>query len=105
MTNKEILETFEDIFFEEDYVNSSRLREPEFSTSDYGFLHVKLFGGMNGWGEWKEYLYDLYELAEALETNGISMTVIKFETDVLDDVFYVELELRDLAEFYKGKPK
>ena len=105
MNNQEILETFEEVFFEDDYVDTSRLHNPEFSTTKEGVLVVTLYGGMNGWGESKDYLYDLYELLDDLEGNGIIGYIVKFNIDGLDDVFKVELELRDLQEFYKGKPE
>lgn len=105
MTNKEIEEIFEDIFFEDDYVETSRLHSPEFSNGEFETLHVSLYGGMNGWGESKDYCYDLFELIEALESNGIYAYIVKMDIDALDDLFKVELELRDFEEFYKGKPE
>jgi hypothetical protein len=105
MTSKEILEVFEDIFFEDDYTETSRLHSPELKIIDDEVLQVRIFGGLNGWGEWKDYLYDLYELIEALESNGIAAFVTKLEVDSPDDVFYVELELRDFEKWYSGRPE
>lgn len=111
MTKNEIRDIFEDIFFEENFVETSRLRDPEFYTSktsndgidEFEVLHVKLFGGMNGWGESKDYLYDLYELIEGLNNNGISAYLVKMDIDSLDDVFYVDLQLEDLEKYHKEK--
>ena len=100
MTNKEIEEIFED-----DYKDTSRLHFPEFFTSEFETLHCYLYGGMNGWGETKDYLHDLYELVCALEKNNICAHIVSVDIDSLDDVFKVELELRDLQEFYKEKPE
>lgn len=105
MTNKEIEDLFEDIFFEEDYVETSRLHAPDFSVNEFDRLHVILYGGMNGWGESKDYCYDLYELIEALESNGIYAYIVDMDIDAMDDLFRVELELRDFEEFYKEKPE
>lgn len=111
MTNKEIQKKFEDIFSEEDFKETSRLKHPEFYTSkasndginEFESFHVKLFGGMNGWGESKDYLYDLYELINALNDNNIFAYLVKMEIDALDDVFYVDLQLGDLTECLKEK--
>lgn len=105
MNNLEILEIFEDIFFEDDYVETSRLHNPELSTTEDDVLLVTLYGGMNGWGNSKDYLYDLYELLDGLESNGVVGHIVRFNIDNLDDVFKVEIELRDLQEFYRGKPE
>ena len=105
MTNQQILEIFEDIFFEDDYVETSRLHSPEFMTTEDDVVLVALFGGLNGWGDSKDYLYDLYELLDCLESNGVIGRIVNFAIDALDDVFKVEIELRDLQEFYKGRPE
>ena len=105
MTNKEIQDIFEKIFLEDDYVETSRLHMPEFHISEFETLHVSLYGGMNGWGESKDYLYDLYEIIDALELNGVNAYIVKMDIDALEDLFKVELELRDLKEFYKDKPE
>ena len=111
MTNKEIQNIFENLFFEEDFTETSRLRDPEFYTNkssndganEFEILHVKLFGGMNGCGESKDYLYDLYEIIDALNANNVFAYLVKMEIDALDDVFYVDLQLEDLKERYKEK--
>lgn len=103
MTNKEIESIFEDVFSEDIYAETSRLHNPEFCTGDFETVHVVLYGGMNGWGESKEYCYDLYDLIEALEAKGVLGHIVKVDIDPLDDLFKVELELRDLEEFNKGK--
>lgn len=105
MTNNEIKEIFEDIFFEEDYVETSRLHSLEFYETELAILHATLCGGMNGWGDFKDYLYDLHEVLDALEENGIHGYIVNMNIDALDDLFKVDLELRDLKEFYKDKPE
>lgn len=105
MTNQEIQEIFEDIFFEDDYTETSRLHSPEFRTNEFANVLVDIYGGLNGWGEWKDYLYDLYEVIDSLEANNILATVVNWNIDVLDDVFKVTLELRDLKEYYEKKPE
>jgi len=105
MTNKEIREVFEDIFFEDDFTESSRLNSPEFRINEFENVVVDLYGGMNGWGEWKDYLYDLYELIDSLERNGVVAYIVNWEIDSFDDLFKVTLELRDLKEYYEKKPE
>jgi len=105
MDNTKLQEIFERIFDRDDFTETSRLSEPEFFDNEVGNLCVKLYGGMNGWGESKDYLYDLYEIIEALESNDVHAYLVEFAIDALDDVFRVVLELRDLNEVYKGKPE
>lgn len=105
MTNIEIIHIFEDIFFEDDYVKTSRLHNPEFGMNSVGNTTVTLYGGLNGWGNCKDYLYDLYELIEGLETNGIDGYIVEFSIDPLDDVFKVVIELRDLKELTSENPE
>ena len=105
MTNEEIREIFEDIFFEEDYVETSRLREPEFELNPVGNYNVTLFGGMNGWGEWIEYLEDFSRILKGLRKNNISGYIVDMNIDALDDVFNITIELRDLEELNKEKPE
>jgi len=113
MTNEEIKEKFEDIFFEDDYVETSRLREPEFYINEasndginkFEVLHVKLFGGMNGWGKSEDYLEDLRDIIEMCKNNNIFAYLTKMEIDALDDVFYVDFQLGDLKELNKEKPE
>lgn len=101
MTNKEIIEIFEDIFFEDDFAETSRLHSPEISLNKFGNVLVCLYGGMNGFGQFKDYLYDLYELINCLEGNNIEAYIVNWDIDALDDVFKVTLELKDLKESYK----
>lgn len=103
MNNKQIEEIFEDVFFEDNYTKTSRLHFPEFTTDELEILHVILFGGMNGWGDSKDYLRDIADLIDSLEKNNIYAYVTNMTIDALDDVFKVELELRDLEEFNKEK--
>ena len=103
MTNNDIKYLFEDMFHREDYWETSRLHSLNFTTDEFDVLHATLYGGMNGWGESKDYCYDLYEILEALESKGIRAYITKFSIDSLDDLFEVEMELRDLKEFYKEK--
>lgn len=48
MTNIEIIHIFEDIFFEDDYIETSRLHNPEFGMNKAGNTTVTLYGGLNG---------------------------------------------------------
>ena len=105
MTNKEIREIFEDIFFEDDYIKTSRLRDPEFKLNEANNYVVTLFGGMNGWGNSIEYLEDFSRLLKGLWKNGVSGYIVDLNIDALDDVFSITIELRDLNEFYKEKPE
>jgi hypothetical protein len=113
MTNIEIIHIFEDIFFEENFAETSRLRDPEFyinkssndGVNEFETLHVKLFGGMNGWGKSKDYLYDLYKVIDVLNANNVFAYLVKMEIDALDDVFYVDLQLGDLEKLKKEKPE
>lgn len=98
MENSKIQEIFEDIFFEDDFKDTSRLHCPEFSLNEVQNVLVTLYGGMNGWGASKDYLYDLYELIEALESNGIEAYIVKFNIDALDDVFEVVIELKSIED-------
>lgn len=98
MTNSEIVKIFEDIFFEDDYKDTSRLHSPEFSLNEFQTQLVTLYGGMNGWGQCKDYLYDLYELVEALLCNGIDAYIVDFSIDALDDVFKVTIQLKELED-------
>ena len=98
MTNSEIQEIFEDIFFEEDFENTSRLHSPEFGVNEVQNVIVTLYGGLNGWGDFRDYLYDLYELLDALDANNIEGYIVKFNIDALDDVFDVEKELKEIED-------
>lgn len=105
MTNNEIKYAFENIFIESDYLDTSRLHCSEFTFGEADTMFVKLYGGLNGWGNSKDYFYDLYQLIEKLEKHNILAYAVNFEIDALDDLFYVTLELRDLEEFNKEKPE
>ena len=105
MTNKEIENLFEEIFLEDDYVETSRLHFPEFHTDEMEVLHVMLFGGMNGCGEWIEYLDDVMHVLKMCRKNKIYGYIVNWDIDALDDVFRVEIELRDLEEFNEEKPE
>lgn len=105
MTNEKIKEVFEEHFFENVYLETSRLHSPEFKTNNFNNLIVTLYGGLNGWGKSSEYFYDIYELINMLKMFGISAYVVNMDIDALDDVFKIELELRDLKELNKEKPE
>lgn len=103
MTNTEIKEVFEKVFSEELYEKTSRLHCCEFDVNEVYNTVVTIYGGMNGWGDWIEYLHDLKCLLKILKNNGVYGIITKFDIDVLDDVFKVEIELRDLEEITKMK--
>ena len=105
MTNKEIINIFNEEFNEDMYKDSSRLHSSEISISKFNTVNVKIFGGMNGWGNTEDYLADLLHLVINLERKGIYAYMINMQIDALDDVFYVVFELRDLKEHLKGKPE
>ena len=105
MTNKEIINIFNETFDENMYKDSSRLHSAEVSISEFATVNVKLFGGLNGWGDTEEYLADLLHLVIDLKRKGVNAYMVNMEIDALDDVFYVVFELRDLKEYLKGKPE
>ena len=105
MTNEEIRDVFEDIFFENNYVETSRLRDPEFKLNLADNYVVTLYGGMNGWGDWIEYLKDFSNVLRRLEKKSVSGYIVDVDIDALDDVFKIEIELRDLEKLKKEKPE
>lgn len=57
------------------------------------FIRVVISGGENGLGKFSNYTLQLNLLANRLEEEFSEVWLIKWENDVLDDVWYLELGL------------
>ena len=60
----------------------------------YLFYKVTVSGGKNGNGKWAEYFSSLSKFADAVESNGMEIWLVKMYNDVLDDVFYATFGIR-----------
>ena len=68
----------------------------ENATERYNFT---VSGGLNGAGSWSDYLDDLSDFAQSLKKqSGWEPVVIDVNSDVLDDIFYVEFNLFNPGE-------
>ena len=61
----------------------------------HGTYVMELCGGFNGNGDWSKYLVDLSEIIKKISTK-YDTWVIGLDNDVLDDIFYVKLGVREL---------
>lgn len=57
------------------------------------FIRVVISGGENGLGKFSNYTSQLNLLANRLEKEFSEVWLIKWENDVLDDIWYLELGL------------
>lgn len=57
------------------------------------FIRVVISGGENGLGKFSNYTLQLNLLANRLEKEFSEVWLIKWENDVLDDIWYLELGL------------
>ena len=57
------------------------------------FIRVVISGGENGLGKFSNYTLQLNLLANRLEEEFSEVWLIKWENDVLDDIWYLELGL------------
>ena len=57
------------------------------------FIRVVISGGENGLGKFSKYTLQLNLLANRLEKVFSEVWLIKWENDVLDDIWYLELGL------------
>ncbi len=57
------------------------------------FIRVIISGGENGLGKFSNYTLQLNSLANKLEETFSEVWLIKWENDVLDDIWYLELGL------------
>lgn len=57
------------------------------------YYTVTVFGGKNGTGAWSDYLKSLSELVSRLESQFNDVWVRKWNIDVTDDVFDVEIAI------------
>lgn len=58
------------------------------------FYKVTVSGGKNGNGKWGEYFSILSKFADAVESNGMEIWLVKMYNDVLDDVFYATFGIK-----------
>ena len=58
------------------------------------FYKVTVSGGKNGNGKWGEYFSSLSKFADAVESNGIEIWLVKMYNDVVDDVFYATFGIK-----------
>lgn len=57
------------------------------------FIRVVISGGENGLGKFSNYTSQINSLANKLEETFSEVWLIKWENDVLDDIWYLELGL------------
>ncbi len=55
------------------------------------FIKIIIAGGENGFGKLSNYTSDINSLAYKLEKEFSDVWLIKWENDVLDDIWYLEL--------------
>lgn len=82
---KEIVEIFE----------SSRLSIGEIKREDNSYYLVKVYGGLNGWGNWINYFNDLRNLTVELDNNFSEVWLTGLIVDCLDDVWTATFGIRE----------
>lgn len=58
------------------------------------FYKVTVSGGKNGNGKWGEYFSILSKFADAVESNGMEIWLVKMHNDAFDDVFYATFGIK-----------
>jgi hypothetical protein len=81
---------------------TTKLSFGDFKKDEDGTWILKVYGGLNGWGEWTDYLEDITDLFDVLSEKYL-VWVVDLDVDCLDDTFELSIGVEDEEEKKKYK--
>jgi hypothetical protein len=76
---------------------TSKLSFGDFKKDEHGTWILKVYGGLNGWGEWNDYLADITDLFDVLSEKYL-VWVVDLDVDCPDDTFELSIGVEDEEE-------